>query len=353
MKKYLPNVTLITVDCRHPERSKAGADICQKNFEFGAVKILSHVQDSDPRIVHIDEINNGKIYSEFYIRELYKYVDTELALTYHNDSFIANPEAWTDEYLKYDYIGPPWYHVGNTHVGNGGFAIRSRRLLEYVAKNCDRIGGQFEPEDLWVCETARPHLEKEGMTFAPESLAKRWGIEGGIRGVVWDGQFGWHGINSTDMTKWFDKNPEYKNIFPQKFDDFTQFMRRYPVYDGTWGVLQCKPIQVEHYKKMASGKKNYDCRMDVDLFEIPEIKPGFNIIYKLFRILVSQVGVPTFEKQVSKVEKFNTKEELLRACPEVEITPSFNLPKWKQDLMPILGNRIFPNNQPYTLIRFS
>lgn len=352
MKKDLTNVTLITVDCRYPNRSKAGADICQKDFTFGAVKILSSIPDSDPRIVPIDEINNGKIYSEFYIKELWKYIDTPFALTYHNDSFIANPDAWTDEFLEYDYIGPPWYHVGKLRVGNGGFALRSRRLMKYVAENYKNIGGNLEPEDQWICETARPFLEKEGMKFAPEELAKRWGKEGSLRGVVWNGEFGWHGINSTDMTKWFDKHPEYKEVFVQKFDDFTEFMRKYSVYDGTVHVLQCKPLQVETYKKLSSGEKNYDCRLDDDLSEIPEIKIGHKVVYKLFRILLSQVGVPTFEREVKKVEKFSSKNELLRAYPYIEITPSFNLPKWRQRLVHILGHLAFPNENSYTLIWF-
>lgn len=352
MKKDLPNVTLITVDCRYPNRSKAAADICQKDFTFGAVKILSSVPDSDPRIVPIEEINNGKIYSEFYIRELWKYVDTPLSLTFHNDAFIANPDAWTDEFLEYDYIGPPWYHLGKLRVGNGGFAIRSRRLLEYVAKNCDKIGGKFEPEDQWICETARPFLEKEGMRFAPEELAKRWGKEGNLRGVVWNGEFGWHNSRGTDMSKWFDKHPEYRDVFPQNFDDFTQFMRKYPIYDGTVHVLQCKPIQVEHYKKLARGEKNYDCRIDLDLENIDEVKPGHKIVYSLFRILLSQVGVPTFERKVKKIEKFKSKSELLRTHPRIEITPSFYLPKWKQRLVPIFENIVFPDDKPYTLIWF-
>ena len=140
MKKHLPTVTLITVDCLHLERSKAAADICERDFTFAKVVILSSIPDRDPRVVPIAEIKDGKKYSEFYIKEMYKYVDTPLALTFHHDSFIANPDAWEDEFLKYDYIGAPWRHPGAPSVGgNGGFAIRSRRLLEYISKNMERI----------------------------------------------------------------------------------------------------------------------------------------------------------------------------------------------------------------------
>ncbi len=348
-KKDLPDVTLITVDCLYLKRSKAGADICQKNFNFGAVKILSSIPDPDPRVVPIPPLNNGKLYSDFYIDELWKYVDTPLALTYHHDGFILNPDAWEDEFLNYDYIGPPWHHPSAHKIGNGGFAIRSRRLLEYLAKNREKIGGPFKPEDLWTCETARPYLEKEGMTFAPIELARRWGKEGNERGVVWNGEFGWHNIRSTDISKWLDKNPEYKEVFVPQLNDFTQFMRKYPVYDGTVQVLSAKPIQVDNYRKLGSGEKNYDCVIDRDLLDFDPVKPGHKIVYRLWRILLEQVGVPTFERTIKNVEKFKSKTEILQAHPDIKITPSFYLPKWRQRLISIFGNSAFPDNKPYTI----
>ncbi|MFA5889076.1 MAG: DUF5672 family protein [Candidatus Paceibacterota bacterium] len=352
-KKHLPNVTLITFDCVKLKQTKIAADICQKEFSFGAVKILSSIPDSDPRVIPVPELlNDWQKYSEFYIREFAKHVETEFALCFHPDGFILNPSAWTDEFLKYDYIGAPWYHFGKAMVGGGGFSLRSKRLLDYISNNYKKIGGEFHPEDYWVCRVARPFLEKEGMKFAPEELALRWSKEGGLRGVFWDGEFGWHGQNYTDISKWLNNNPEYKDIFPQKFDDFTTFMLKYPVYDGTVHVLQCKPIQVEHYKILSMGEKNYDCRIDNDLLGLPEIKPGHKIVYKLFRISLEKVGVPTFERTVKNVEKFSSKKELLHAYPKIKIAPTFHLPKWKQRLIAIFGNIIFPNDKPYTLIWF-
>src|SRR3989344_2323368 len=351
-KKELPNVTLITVDCVNLSRSKTAADICEKNFTFAKTVILSSIKDDDPRVIYIPKIDSRQIYSEFYIKELWKYVDTDFALTFHPDGFILNPSAWTDEFLNYYYIGAPWYHIYPHRVGNGGFAIRSRRLLKFVSENYREIGGTFDPEDFWVCGTARPFLEKEDMKFAPLELASQWSKEGGLRGVMWNGEFGWHGLNYTDISRWLEKNPEYKAVFPQKLDDFTTFMRKYPVYDETVHVLQCKPIQVEHYKMLSRGERDYDCRMDNDLQALPPIKPGHKIVYKLFRISLQKVGVPTFERTVNSVEKFTTKKELVLTHPEIKISPTFYVPKWKQRLIAIFGNIIFPDNVSYTLILF-
>lgn len=76
------------------------------------------------------------------------YVDTDYCLIIHDDGFIVNPHLWTDDFLKYDYIGAPWYlginrgltWLQDRHnlVGNGGFCIRSKKLmneLKFYQKN--------------------------------------------------------------------------------------------------------------------------------------------------------------------------------------------------------------------------
>lgn len=351
-KKHLPNVTLIGVTCLDLLSIKIAADICEKYFSFGSVKILSSVKNDDPRIIPISHYNTLQNYSDFCIKELWKYVETDYAICFHPDGFILNPEAWDDNFLNYDYIGAPWFNRGSLHVGNGGFSLRSKRLLTFIGKNYQKIGGNFFPEDFWICSIARPFLEKEGMIFAPLEVAQRFSKEGNEHGIFWSGEFGWHGLNYTDISKWFDKNPEYKNKIIQNLDDFTVFMRKYPVYDGTFHVLQCKPIQVSNYKKLASGEKNYDCRLNLDIINFPEIKTGHKIIYKLFRISLEKVGVKTFERQVKKVEKFSSKKEFLEKYPNLDITPSFNLPKWRQRAIKIFGNLAYPENKSYTLIWF-
>lgn len=354
-KKSLPNVTLITIDCINLPQSKIAADICEKNFTFAKTIILSSIKDSDPRVIHVPHIDSTIKYSEFCIKEMWKYIDTDYALVFQHDGFILNPEAWTDEFLNYDYIGAPWYHLGhisNGVVGNGGFSLRSKRLLDFIGKNYKKIGGVIHPEDFWICKIARPILEQSNIKFAPVEVASKFSMEGSIKSVVWNGEFGWHGLNYTDISKWLDKNPEYRDIFQQKLDDFTELMRKYPVYDGTVHVFDCKKIQIADYKKLSVGEKCYDCRADFDLRRLDEIKTGNSIIYKRHRIPLEKLPIPAFEKKVEKIEKFPSKRELVKKHPGIKITNSFNIPKWKQRLVKVFGNIIFPKNQSYTLIWF-
>ena len=46
------------------------------------------------------------------------------------DGYAVNPGAWDAAFLDCDYLGAKWsWHKDAMRVGNGGFSLRSRRLL--------------------------------------------------------------------------------------------------------------------------------------------------------------------------------------------------------------------------------
>jgi hypothetical protein len=226
MKKSLKNVTLLGVDCVDIERLKIASDICQKYFDFGAVKLLTSIPDSDSRIIPIDPLLSIEEYSKFCIRSMSDFVNTEFVLIIQYDGFILNPDAWTDEFLQYDYIGSPWWYMDDNNVGNGGFSLRSKKLLD-ILKNSDFIT-QFQPEDHHICRTYSQELKNLGITYAPQKLAEKFGIEGVGKRLspngprFWTDQFGFHSFRHTDISKWIEQNPEYPSIketFEIKFVD--------------------------------------------------------------------------------------------------------------------------------------
>ena len=178
--KELSNVTLVGIDCVDLERLQVAADISTKEIKFGAVKLLSSIESDDPRVIKIPKIKTVEGYSDFMIKKLDNYVDTEFALIFQYDGFILNPEAWEDSFLKYDYIGAPWYHLGPLRVGNGGFSLRSKRLLSWLAKNWHQIKKRIHPEDVYISRYARVFLEKVGIVFADEGVASRFSKEGNV-----------------------------------------------------------------------------------------------------------------------------------------------------------------------------
>lgn len=213
MKKSLPNVTLLGIDCVNVERLQKALDISSEKFEFGAVKLLTSLPTSDNRKVEIPHIGSIEDYSEFVIRDLHHYVDTDFVVLVQYDGFILNPNAWEDEFLKYDYIGAPWFvedwsvknfnfppELINTYVvGNGGFSLRSKRFLQVSAQFAEQgLFKPYHPEDVALCVWHHKDFEQSGLTFAPSDIAARFSFEGDGdmegKNDLYTNQFGFHGF---------------------------------------------------------------------------------------------------------------------------------------------------------------
>ena len=166
MKRKLETVTLLGIDCVDLDRLVLAMNICQQEFEFAEVKILTSIDSKRSDVVKIEPIKSIGEYSKFVISELDKYVDTEHVLIVQYDGFILNPEAWSAEFLQYDYIGAPWLVadwavenfdfpaklLGQFVVGNGGFSLRSKKILKLCAKFYqENIFERYHPEDTAVC----------------------------------------------------------------------------------------------------------------------------------------------------------------------------------------------------------
>lgn len=133
------------------------------------------------------------------MRELHKYVATTHALIVQWDGFPICAEAWTDEFLRYDFGGAP-FQPSNT-VGNGGFGIRSKRLMVACSKLPE---GSDHAEDAAISVRFRKDLEDQGMKFMPAPLARRLSFEGRAydgrewQGIPnkWQNSFGFHSMLS-------------------------------------------------------------------------------------------------------------------------------------------------------------
>src|SRR5688500_1858878 len=130
--RELQQVTLIGVDCIDVDRLLHAADICQRSIRFGDVRILTSLPHDAPRIVPIEPITSVEAYSRFMVKQLNTYVATPFALVIQHDGFNLNPDAWRDDFLAYDYIGAPHVEDDGAYFGNGGFSLRSKRLLDLL-----------------------------------------------------------------------------------------------------------------------------------------------------------------------------------------------------------------------------
>jgi Protein of unknown function (DUF5672) len=142
------------------------------------------------RIMPIAPLGCGADYSTFLLRQLAGHVRTDHCLVIQWDGFVIDPKQWDLAFLAYDYIGAPWpqFHDGHD-VGNGGFSLRSRRLLEACSS------AQFvasHPEDVAICRTNRDLLEREfGIRIADRECAARFAFERSQQNCA---SFGFHGV---------------------------------------------------------------------------------------------------------------------------------------------------------------
>ena len=179
---HLPDVTLLGVDTVSPERLTGPLAACTQDIEFGCIRLIT-----DAPIRTVEE------YSEWMCTELHKHVPTSHVLVFQWDGYVKNWRAWSNDWLQFDYIGAPWAFPDGLNVGNGGFSLRSRRLMEIVAT--DPTIRRRHPEDRRICRDYRPHLEQaHGIRFAPEDVARRFSIEGyGQANRTHTTEFGFHG----------------------------------------------------------------------------------------------------------------------------------------------------------------
>ncbi len=187
----LPQVTICSADSAFVELTAEALRRSLGLCEFGDAILFSDQPVDGPfRHVAIPKLGSIFDYSKFCLTALPRMIDTEYALVIQWDGYVVNPAAWRPAFLKYDYIGAVWPDKApGDNVGNGGFSLRSARLLKALRHY--PVMPEY-PEDSTICNLHRPYLEKDfGIRFADERLAHRFSYEWSPRD-----SFGFHGFHN-------------------------------------------------------------------------------------------------------------------------------------------------------------
>ncbi len=210
-KLKLPNISLLAIAHKKDvDQTQISMKISSENIDFGAIKLLTSAQPKIkyPDIEYVPKKPMTKYeYNKTIAEDLHKYFETTHCLVVQADSFVVNHKLWKDEFLKYDYIGAPWpdelvinenlvLNVKKNPVGNGGFSLRSRKLLQTTAKiDYDSLKFPLKSEDVVVCHYLYDKMIEEGIKFAPPKLASQFSIENvnNLYGQNLDSVFGFHG----------------------------------------------------------------------------------------------------------------------------------------------------------------
>jgi len=190
----LPDVTLCCIDTRDPAMALWALQRCMAQIRFAEVLLFTNASllPSPPAGVRIIEVQVETIeaYSSFMLRGLAPHVHTSHLLVAQWDGFVRDAARWDASFLDYDYIGAPWRDAAPERaVGNGGFSLRSRRLLQALL---DRDVKITHPEDESICLVNRELLEsRHGVCIAPLDVARRFSYE---RVEPPAPTFGFHGL---------------------------------------------------------------------------------------------------------------------------------------------------------------
>jgi hypothetical protein len=217
----LSAITLLCVETRDPALAHFAIQKCTQQAHFGKMVLITDLnklssptddqasnqaeeqaEDQEKKqqvgqqvarlqgveYVQAPPINTTKDYSDLLLAGLRQYVAGTHVLIIQWDSFILHPELWIDDFLQYDYIGASWPHHPDTPVGNGGFSLRSVKLLEALESPAIT---KRHPEDFCICVDNKTLLENEfGIRFAPAQVAEQFAVER----TSWHPAFGFHGF---------------------------------------------------------------------------------------------------------------------------------------------------------------
>lgn len=188
----LPQVTLVAVTSVALPATLAALRHSLRQVRFGRALLLSDrapdgLAGSEVEWRAIPPLRSRAQYSRFVLQQLADHIETSHALLVQWDGFVRDGSRWHAEFLAQDYIGAPWPQHGMA-VGNGGFSLRSRRLLQATAT----LPVTDQPEDVAICRIHRQRLEQQhGLRFAEREVARRFSYE---RGASDRQEFGFHGV---------------------------------------------------------------------------------------------------------------------------------------------------------------
>lgn len=233
----IPDTTLCCIDCSAYELAaralRRSLDECR--FENAVFLTDRDMEVAGVEVRRIPSITNVTDYSQFVLRELRRHVPTKFVLLIQWDGYILDGTAWRPEFQDYDYIGARWPHVPGTDVGNGGFSLRSSRLLEACADDRFVIG---HPEDAAICIVNRQLLEGErGIRFAPPALADMFSFER-YRGP--GPHFGFHGLFNVPSFLPDGELQDFLAILPPRIAGSVEFLEVLLTYLSTGRRTQAR-----------------------------------------------------------------------------------------------------------------
>jgi hypothetical protein len=206
----LKEVTLICFDTRNID-----AAIESMQFSIGQIKFYQNIlftseaicnkahllkaKNLNIKLEFIEDIQSINEYSYFILAKLNDYIHTNFCLITQWDGWVLDKKFWDPNFLNFDYIGAVWPHYDENQIGNGGFSLRSKKLLEsskFLIQMSPNLSESLIEDD-YICRENRLILEKQyQIKFPTNDIANKFSVEG--NGIPTK-SFGFHGMNNFNI----------------------------------------------------------------------------------------------------------------------------------------------------------
>ena len=184
-------MAVVIADTDHHVLARQALRHTLSQLDAGQVIVFSDRPEAWPGfdVAATPQLQRIEDYNLLITQRLPELLQRDRVLVIQYDGFVLHPEEFAPLFLHYDYLGAPWPQFDDCGVGNGGFSLRSRRLVDAVARL--DYADPAEAEDLFICRRSRPLLAAAGLRFAAKAVAAHFSVE--YPAVPWP-TFGFHGI---------------------------------------------------------------------------------------------------------------------------------------------------------------
>ncbi len=104
------NTTVCVIDTQTHALAARAMRLTLAALDFADALFLSDsgADTGGARHIPIAPLAGRADYSRFVMKELLPHVETEHVLLIQWDGYVVHPDAWSDDFLHYDYIGARW-----------------------------------------------------------------------------------------------------------------------------------------------------------------------------------------------------------------------------------------------------
>lgn len=218
------DISYVVIDTLNHALSAYALELSQKRFPLKNVIIFSDRIDcwNGRQVITIPEIGSARDYNKIVFYDLPNRIKTDYALFIQYDGFVLNGELFSEQFLNWDYIGAPWPHFREHNVGNGGFSLRSKKLISKVQEYLLPTDVDAA-EDIVICRYLRARLENGwDVRFAPVKVAEMFSYELAKPDF---NTFGFHGLSHLPSLMQNNIQTLFDHIQPSSVSKFFRSFR--------------------------------------------------------------------------------------------------------------------------------